>query len=82
MRHLYLLLFFITHLAYSQTDSLQTIELANVIISENRIQTPFSETARNIHIITPQDIQQTPGAKHQRTAELRAGGRHPPARTL
>ena len=61
MRHLYLLsLLITTHLAYSQTDSLQTIELANVIIAENRIQTPFSETARNIHIITPQDIQQTP----------------------
>ncbi len=44
----------------AQTDSLRTIELVNVIIAENRLQVPFSESARSIHIITREDIGHSP----------------------
>ena len=47
-------------LAYAQTDTLRTVELANVIISENRLQTPFSESARSISIITKEQIESAP----------------------
>ena len=46
--------------AQAQTDTLHTIELANVIIAENRLQVPFSESARSIQIITREDIERAP----------------------
>ncbi len=46
--------------ARAQTDTLRTIELANVIIAENRLQVPFSESARSIHIVTREDIDRSP----------------------
>ncbi|MEQ9438887.1 MAG: TonB-dependent receptor [Cyclobacteriaceae bacterium] len=51
----------LTHLTLTaQQDSTRTIELANVIISENRMQTPFSESARSIHVITRETIETSP----------------------
>ncbi len=44
----------------AQEDSIRTIEMANVVISENRMQTPFSESARNIHLVTREMIETTP----------------------
>lgn len=44
----------------AQQDSTQIIELADIIISENRMQTPFSELARSIHLVTRETIETTP----------------------
>ncbi|WKN44612.1 TonB-dependent receptor plug domain-containing protein [Tunicatimonas pelagia] len=44
----------------AQEDSIRTIEMANVVISENRMQTPFSESARSIHLVTREMIETTP----------------------
>ena len=47
--------------ALAQTsDTLQTVELADVVISENRLQTPFSESARSISLITRAEIERAP----------------------
>ena len=46
--------------AHGQTDTLQTVELADVVISENRLQTPFSESARSIYIVTKEQIENAP----------------------
>ena len=56
---LYLLLLALTT-AYAQTDTIRTVELANVVVSENRLQTPFSESARSITIITKEQIDNAP----------------------
>ena len=53
-------LFFALAAAYAQTDTLRTVELADVIISENRLQTPFSESARSISVITAEQIEHAP----------------------
>ena len=59
---LYLILVFLVSFisARAQTDSLRTVELANVIIAENRLEVPFSESARSIRVITRADIARTP----------------------
>jgi len=44
----------------AQEDSIRTIEMADVVISENRMQTPFSESARSIHLVTREMIETTP----------------------
>ena len=44
----------------AQTDTLRTVELANVVIAENRLQVPFSESARSIRIVTREDIERSP----------------------
>ncbi len=61
-RKLYALFIFLafTAPARAQTDTLRTIELADVIIAENRLQVPFDESARSIHIVTREDIEHTP----------------------
>ncbi len=46
--------------AQAQTDTLRTVELANVIIAENRLQVPFSESARSIQMVTREDIDRSP----------------------
>lgn len=43
---------------YGQSDT--TIVLDNMIISGNRISTPFAEASRNIHIITKEQIRNIP----------------------
>ena len=50
----------ITSIASAQTDTLRTVELADIIISENRLQTPFSESARSIAVITKEQIERAP----------------------
>ena len=50
----------LSSLTYAQSDTLRTVELADVIISENRLQTPFSESARSISVITKEQIQHAP----------------------
>ncbi|MCK5104996.1 MAG: TonB-dependent receptor plug domain-containing protein, partial [Cyclobacteriaceae bacterium] len=44
--------------AYSQVDT--TIVMSDLVISGNRISTPFSEASRNIQIITSEDIRRNP----------------------
>ncbi len=55
-----LVLLLLSGLLFGQTDSLHTVELSDVVISANRIQTPFSESARSISVITRQQIEQSP----------------------
>ena len=54
------LLTYCYHASFAQVDTIQTVELANVIIGENRLQTPFSESARSISIITKEEIEHAP----------------------
>lgn len=54
------IILYITSAAYGQTDTIRTVELADVVISENRLQTPFSESARSITIITKEQIDHAP----------------------
>ena len=42
-----------------QADSLSTI-LEEIIISENRLATPFLETARNIEVLNKKDLNALP----------------------
>lgn len=44
--------------AMSQSFSADTTRMSEVVISENRLQIPFNKTARNLQVITRQDIQQ------------------------
>jgi iron complex outermembrane receptor protein len=44
----------------AQNDTLWRRNLEDVVIKENRIVIPFSESARNISIITQKDLQATP----------------------
>jgi iron complex outermembrane receptor protein len=44
----------------AQSDSTLTVELENIIIQGNRINTPFKESSRNISVITEQIIQNLP----------------------
>ena len=44
--------------AYSQVDT--TIVMSDLVISGNRISTPFSEASRNVQIITSEDIRRNP----------------------
>ncbi len=41
-----------------QTTLQDTAQLSEVVVSENRLQIPFSKSSRNIQVITKQDIQQ------------------------
>nr|WKN34235.1 TonB-dependent receptor [Tunicatimonas sp. TK19036] len=60
-KYLLLGIAFIIHISLiAQQDSTRTIQLADVVISENRMQTPFSESARSIHLITRETIETTP----------------------
>ena len=45
---------------FTQPDSTRTVELQDLIIQGNRLNTPFRESARNINIITQKDIQHIP----------------------
>lgn len=47
-------------LAFAQETKQDTTKLNEVIISENRLQTPFSKQARNIQLITKEDIAKMP----------------------
>ncbi|WPP52344.1 TonB-dependent receptor [Catalinimonas niigatensis] len=44
---------------YAQEDT-TTIELNNLNITENRMQTPFSESARSIYVVSRQQLEQAP----------------------
>jgi len=44
---------------YAQEDS-TVIELNNLTITENRMQTPFSESARSIYVVSREQLQQIP----------------------
>lgn len=48
-----------TYTIYAQTAN-DTTQLENVIIEENRIQIPFNLSARNIQVITKEDIAKLP----------------------
>ena len=56
----FFIILYIKSTAYGQTDTIRTVELADVVISENRLQTPFSESARSITIITKEQIDHAP----------------------
>src|SRR5690606_26146361 len=43
---------------FSQTYFADTARMSEVLISENRLQIPFNKTARNLQVVTRQDIQQ------------------------
>ena len=47
---------------YAQDDSIRTVKLENIIIQGNRIQFPFTESSRNIAIITDLEIKSLPVA--------------------
>lgn len=55
-----ILTLFFNYYLLAQSDSTRTVELDDVVISENRMQTPFSELARNIHLVTREKIETTP----------------------
>ena len=59
---LLLMLFFIVFTAYSQDerDSISTHTVKEIIIQGNRLETPFSEAARDIQIITQKEIAALP----------------------
>ncbi|RYG12222.1 MAG: TonB-dependent receptor, partial [Chitinophagaceae bacterium] len=57
MKHFLYALTFVPVLAVAQQD---TTKLNEVIISENRLQTPFSKQARNIQLISKEDIAKMP----------------------
>jgi iron complex outermembrane receptor protein len=42
----------------SQSFYSDTTRLSEVLISENRLQIPFNKTARNLQVVTREDIQQ------------------------
>ncbi|MFP4093196.1 MAG: TonB-dependent receptor plug domain-containing protein [Cyclobacteriaceae bacterium] len=46
--------------AYAQQEDTTSIELKNLTITENRMQTPFSESARSIFVVTREQLQQMP----------------------
>ncbi len=58
--YLFFIILFTRSAAYGQADTIRTVELADVVISENRLQTPFSESARSITIITREQIDNAP----------------------
>jgi iron complex outermembrane receptor protein len=49
---------FCIHTVHSQVDT--TVVLDDLVISGNRISTPFSEASRNIQVITKEDIRRAP----------------------
>ena len=51
---------FISAIAQTNNEDTTTIELADVIITENRMQTPFSESARSMYVITKSQIAAMP----------------------
>ncbi len=46
-------------IAAAQEDTIRTIEMTNITISENRFDIPFAEASRNISIINSDDIKRT-----------------------
>ena len=42
---------------YSQVDTTRTIELENLVVQGNRINTLFNESSRNISILTEKNIK-------------------------
>ncbi len=53
-----ILLFSIPHKTFAQSDS--TIELSTITIQENRLETPFSELARSVQVITKEELATLP----------------------
>lgn len=45
--------------AFSQNDSLKTIEMEGLIIRENRFEIPFAESSRNISVVEKEEIQRS-----------------------
>lgn len=45
--------------SFAQEDT-TVVELQNLTIQENRLQTPFSESARSIYVVTREQLQQMP----------------------
>lgn len=48
----------------AQNDTLWRRNLEDVVVKENRIVIPFSESARNISIVTQKDLQATPSVSY------------------
>lgn len=53
-----------TIIANAQSDTLWQRNLEDVVIKENRIVIPFSESARNISIVTKKDLKATPSMNY------------------
>ncbi|MCH7403158.1 TonB-dependent receptor plug domain-containing protein [Belliella kenyensis] len=58
--------------AKANQDSV-TVELGEVVISENRIEIPFNKTSRNISIISRKDIETTPARSLQEVLAFTPG---------
>ncbi|MEL6945760.1 MAG: TonB-dependent receptor plug domain-containing protein, partial [Bacteroidota bacterium] len=66
-------IFFSTHhLQAQQADSL-SVELEDIIIRENRLELPFSESSRTINIITRADIEAAPATSVPELLQYVAG---------
>ena len=55
-----ILLILIAAVGKAQNDTLWQRNLEDVVIKENRIVIPFSQSARNISIVTQKDLKATP----------------------
>lgn len=56
---LLVVLFLLSPKSIAQEDT-TTIELDNLTITENRMQTPFSESARSIYVVSREELQKMP----------------------
>ncbi|NGM61812.1 TonB-dependent receptor [Sphingobacterium sp. SGG-5] len=54
----FLSVFAIPFVGLAQLRSSDTTAISEIVVSENRLQIPFSKTSRNIQVITKQEIQQ------------------------
>ncbi len=57
---LFIALILFIHSTHAQEVDTTAIELNNLTITENRMQTPFSESARSIYVVTREQLQQAP----------------------
>src|SRR5690625_187682 len=55
-----LLVFPVLLSAQEEVDSLLFDELQEIVVQENRIETPFSSTSRNIQVLSQREISQLP----------------------
>ncbi len=59
-QHLLYTVLLLPTFAVAQEKKSDTTKLKEIIVAENRLQTPFSKQARNIQLITKEDIAQLP----------------------
>lgn len=67
--------------AETSLDTISSTELDEVVVTASRVGMPLNLAAKQVTIVTKQEIERSAGAQHRRPTESCSRRRHPAART-